>query len=372
MYFLGGQLHTEKKVIEAFAPLAQVIAKDALTLTINGVFTAPTYNNPIGAEALDKTNIETYLQAQKAHAEPWIIDLIRNAYALEYGLPCAEQSALNLILLITTDTSKGFKIYGTSDEAMRLKGGGGTLVSAIMKKIANKVTIYQGHPLVEISDTENSFNLSFNKQGGAVKIKADRVIMALPFSVLRDVKGILELNLLQQKKWAIQEQGYGANSKLMLGFNSKFWREQQTTKTPASTGSLFTDFAAEEFWDTTRLQRGPEGILTHYQGADRDNVPTKDRIANAIKHISGVWPQAQSKFNGKHIFKQWHFDAFTKGSYSCPKPGDYTRFYGAQGLAELNNRLLFAGEHCSGNYSDYMNGAIETGLSIVQQLTSAK
>ena len=79
MFFLGGQLRSEKEVVDAFVPLAQVIAKDSATLTVNGELTSPTFDNTLGAEALDRTSLETYLQAQAGHVEPWLLNLIRQA-----------------------------------------------------------------------------------------------------------------------------------------------------------------------------------------------------------------------------------------------------------------------------------------------------
>ena len=260
LYFLGGQLRTEKEVIEAFNPLAQVIAKDASTLLVDGALTSPTFDNTLGAEKLDSTSLEAYLQAQSGLVESWLLNLIRQAYAEEYGLECTRQSALNLVLLINPNASEEFQIYGSSDESKRIKGGGSVLAKALVAAISKNVRIFQGHHLVGLTDNTTSFSLSFQKQNSFSEIRADRLILALPFSVLRNVKGIFNLNMLEQKKWAIREHSYGANSKLMLGFQSRFWREQQvpsqqqqTASTPPSTGNLFTDLSPEEFWETSRL-----------------------------------------------------------------------------------------------------------------------
>ena len=181
MYFLGGQLRSEKEVIEAFVQLAKVISEDAEKLLVNGELTSPTFENPLGAEGIDRTSLELYLQAQLGNVESWLLNLIRQAYAEEYGLECNQQSALNLILLINPKVSDGFYIYGDSDESMRIKGGGSTLAQALARSISKNVRVFQGHRLVSISDNSNCFSLSFQKQHGFSEVRADRRVNASKF-----------------------------------------------------------------------------------------------------------------------------------------------------------------------------------------------
>jgi monoamine oxidase len=58
---------------------------------------------------------------------------------------------------------------------------------------------------------------------------------------------------------------------------------------------------------------------------------------------------------------RWHWPTypFTKASYACYKPGQWTGMRGAE-AAPVGN-LLFAGEHCSLDYQGFMNGGAETG-----------
>ena len=55
----------------------------------------------------------------------------------------------------------------------------------------------------------------------------------------------------------------------------------------------------------------------------------------------------------------WPTFPWTKASYSCYKPGQWTTIAGAEGLPVGN--LFFAGEHCSYDFQGYMNGAAQSG-----------
>ena len=51
---------------------------------------------------------------------------------------------------------------------------------------------------------------------------------------------------------------------------------------------------------------------------------------------------------------------WTKSSYSCYRPGQWTTLAGAEGVPVGN--LFFAGEHCSYDFQGYMNGAAQSGV----------
>ena len=67
------------------------------------------------------------------------MDLLKVAYVGEYGLEAAEQSALNLLLLIGTDDENKFEIFGDSDEGMRVKGGNSKLPEALFNSLEKQI-----------------------------------------------------------------------------------------------------------------------------------------------------------------------------------------------------------------------------------------
>ena len=94
-----------------------------------------------------------------------------------------------------------------------------------------------------------------------VPVNADIVISAIPFTLLREVE--LDVALPTWKTNAINNLGYGTNSKLLLGFSSRVWRNYQYS------GYAFTDKVLQTGWDNSWVQPGTSGGYTVYQGGDK-------------------------------------------------------------------------------------------------------
>ena len=78
-----------------------------------------------------------------------------------------------------------------------------------------------------------------------------------------------------------------------------------------------------------------------------------------MRGIERAYPGATRERNGKVSRFHWPTFPWTKGSYSCYKPGQWTTIAGSEGLPVGN--LFFAGEHCSYDFQGYMNGAAQSG-----------
>lgn len=368
VFFSGGHIHTEEEVLEAFQPLAKAMAEDIRLCFPSGEIEMPTYREPFNTGWLDKISLETYLNNQTQVA-PWLIRLIKAAYTGEYGRDPAEQSALNLLLLIGTDTSEGLRMFGESDEAMRIQGGNSRIVEALLKALKGKVPIYTRHALTRVSMQQDDLVLQFKTQNRTLQKITRQAVLALPFSILRDVEGVFDLPLSAVKKQCIAEWGYGTNSKQMIGFRKRFWRENQDG-VPAHTGELYSDLERQCFWETSRLQPGKSGILTNFMGGETGKNATADSWSQALHNLTLIYPHINQYADGKRAFFNWSRNPWAKGSYTCPKPGQYTALMGAAGEPEMDGRLFFAGEHCSVDWAGYMNGAAQSGNVAARQIVA--
>ena len=377
LYFSGGKVHTEVQVLQAFKPLAETLAKDIRICFPDGEIQIPTFQAPYNAKWMDDLNLEAYLNTQK-NVDAWLIRLIKAAYTGEYGLDPSEQSALNLLLLIGTDSQSQFRMFGESDEAMRIQNGNSMLVSALVAALENKVPIHYGYRLNKISDKHGALHLSFKSERQMIQRTPDRAVLAIPFSVLRTVDGIDELTLSPVKRRCIQEWGYGTNSKQIIGFHSRFWRSAYPVSSGASvsvvpsSGELFTDLPSQCYWETSRLQAGNSGILTNFLGGKAGREAARTQWQLALKDLALLYPEVQDETDNNRAFFNWFRNPYAKGSYSCPKPGQYTRLMGAAGLPELDGRLFFAGEHCSVDWAGFMNGAVQSGNVAALQISGRK
>ncbi|MGE4055195.1 MAG: FAD-dependent oxidoreductase, partial [Vicinamibacterales bacterium] len=73
--------------------------------------------------------------------------------------------------------------------------------------------------------------------------------------------------------------------------------------------------------------------------------------------------------NGRVSRFHWPTHPWTKASYSCYRPGQWTTIAGAEGLPVGN--LFFAGEHCSYDFQGYMNGAAQSGADTARAIMAA-
>ncbi|HTC79692.1 MAG TPA: NAD(P)/FAD-dependent oxidoreductase [Terriglobales bacterium] len=366
LYFFGGKHYADEQLIPLFQPFARKLAAD-----LEGIYDKG-QNLTAKAQRFDKISLGQYLAESSKGVENWVIDLLRVAYTIEYGRDVDEQSALNLIVYLKPETSNGFKIFGDSDESKRIKGGSSSLPNALAKAIAGKVKIQQGHNLLKIAETNSNLILTFGTDGGSKEVKFTRVICTLPFTMLRLVDGVKALALSEPKQNTIAQLGYGNNSKVMYGFTERWWRNPALKLPAASNGSVFTDLTLQCTWESSRGQTGESGILTNFLGGAAAVKRLTDASFEKFREeLLLVFPGIGDKFDGKRALMSWPDYKFTRGSYSCPLVGQYTTLLQAAPTPELGGRLLFAGEHTSGDFAGFMNGAVQSGNRAAKEILEA-
>lgn len=282
--------------------------------------------------------------------------LLDVAYTIEYGAECTEQSALNLLYLLGYRGQGQFRVFGESNEKYHVVGGNDQITDRLAAKLAGQITT--GSELVAVRrNASGSFTLTFAQSSGTKTVTADKVVLALPFSILRSSVDLSRAGFEPLKLVAIREQGMGTNAKLHVQFTSRFWRPQ------GSNGETFSDRGYQNTWEVTRAQPGASGILVDYTGgrigASFGAGTPESRAKQFLAQVEPVLPGATKGWNGKAAIEFWPGYRWTKGSYSFWKVGQYQRFAGMEGRRQGN--CLFAGEHTSIDFQGYLNGAVETG-----------
>ena len=355
-YFFNGIHYTAQQVIEAFQPLAARIAADQDATGFPITFDDHTPE----AAAIDRMSLRQYLEA--IGATGFVRELLDVAYLGEYGLETDRQSALNLLVLISADTSEGFQIFGASDQRFKIAGGNVSLVHALLQRLAAPVHV--GHILRAIHPRGAQYVLTFHGSNGgpSSEIAADFVILAIPFTTLRQVQIRVPLPPIKLK--AIRELGYGASSKLLYGVHSRIWRTQ------GYNGLSFSDQPFQGTWDNSQVQPGQRGGLTVYLGGEPARAVGGGSIQSHAQHfvpgLNGLFPGFAANLNGRIARADWPDNPFIQAGYACYHPGQYTTIAGAEFLPVGN--LFFAGEHTSLFSQGYMNGAAETGRRAAEGL----
>lgn len=358
-YFFGGRHRSDADLVRAMEDLLPRLAEDQ-----GRIPEAFGYAEPGDWTKLDARPLDAYLG--DLGASGWVRDFLAVAYETEYGLPVAEQSALNLAWLVGTElVDDRFEVFGESDERFKIQGGNQRLVDALAARYQGQVKL--GHRLEAIAPAGSGYRLSFAQANGpAVEVEAEHVILTLPFTLLRDVD--VRVDLPAAKKRAIAELGYGTNAKLMLGFKSRVWAAN------GYLGNFFTDDPLlQSGWDCSLLQPGEAAGLTIYTGGAQglalgQGTPASQADAR-LASLEKLFRGARAAYTGQAERFHWPTHPWTKGSYAAYKPGQYAAFRGAEGEAVGN--LRFAGEHTSADYQGYMEGAAETGQRAAGEVLAA-
>ncbi len=186
-------------------------------------------------------------------------------------------------------------------------------------------------------------------------------MFALPFTLLREVD-LTELELSAEKRETIDEIGYGTNAKVMGHFTRRPWWDDHN-----ESGLLTSDLGVQQGWDTTIGQEGTgapntPGIWTNFLGGDQGSAPANGTpeawFGTVVTDLETVWPGSQAAWSGAAQRMHWPTFAWSKGSYTCYRPGQW-RFWSTEGVREGN--VHFCGEHTSIDFQGWMEGAAETG-----------
>ena len=342
-------------LVTAFAPLAKQMAQDAKAI---GEVTYKSANE--AARKLDRISISTYLQ--KYCPDPILRRWIEVAYTNEYGLPVQQQSAISLLSLIGKDPSK-IEIYGSSDQRYQIRGGNQQIIDRLATRLAN--FIETDTSLTSIRSTPNGrYQVALSQQNRSLERVYERVILAVPFSVLRQIE--LKVKLPPVKQQAIQELGYGHNTKVITGYRDRIWRTKH-----GSNGQVFGDLdVLSETWETGRYTTANEGAIVNFTGGELGQKLAKTQAALAgssfVADFQRVFAGVENGYLNKSIVTDWLNSPYSRGSYACYLVGQWTKFAGAEG--ERVKNLFFIGEHCSLEAQGYMEGGCATGAAAAQAI----
>ena len=292
--------------------------------------------------------------------------LLQVAYTIEYGAECDVQSALNLIYLLGYNSPGQFTVFGQSNEKYHVRGGNDQIVTRLANLLGSQVIT--GRSLVALRrNPAGTYTLTFQVNHHFTDVTADRVVLALPFSILKDSVDLTEAEFSELKMIAIEELAMGSNSKLNLQFNSRPWVPLRCN------GETYSDRGYQATWDVTRAQPGAAGILVDYTGghvADTFGTGTPaQHAAEFLTKIEPILPGLSSRWNGRATVDWWAGNPYSLGSYSYWQAGQYTRFAGIE--RESEGAVHFCGEHTSIDAQGYLEGAVETGERAADEVISA-
>jgi monoamine oxidase len=301
--------------------------------------------------------------------------LLGTAYAIEYGADIEDQSALNLLYLLSFQpTAKHLDVFGESDERFHMRGGNQRLPEAVAAELDD--AIKTGYRLVRLAETAHKrYCCTFERGANSIEVVSDFVVLAIPFAVLAQVD-TTDAGFDPLKRYAISHLGRGHNGKLHLQFEHRGWLGPGPWPGKAN-GASYADTGYQSSWEATGAQPGTPGILVLYSGGSvtdamltqvpfataRDNNVVRD-AHHGLGQLAPVYPNLA--WNQRATQSLPHRSALFGASYAYWKVGQYTRFGGYEGTPQ--GGVYFCGEHTSQDFQGFMEGGASTGKQTAKDL----
>lgn len=263
----------------------------------------------------------------------------------EYGTDNSKLGADSLAVLdnLWTAGDKNFMIKGASMYEVLAQEFSEELGFIKYNKVVNSIN-YSGN-IVEVSTADGN------------TYTANKVIIAVPLSILKSNTINFSPILPVAKQEAIDKIGFGKGMKIIMKFSQRFWAED--------TGSIFGKGFVPEFW-ATGAGRGTNNILTAFiMGEKAEYLSSLGNSAyqQVLMQLDAMYGNniATNSYLS-HYKMDWIKEPFIQGSYSFPAPNSKNSFL--QLSLPIDNKLYFAGE--ATNYTGHnatVHGAIESGIT---------
>jgi monoamine oxidase len=308
--------------------------------------------------------------------------LIGEAYRNEYGRETEELSAVNLVMQLGGQRNYAqthrLDVLGYSDQRYILAAGSQTLPERIAASLPSGSVVFNRRLIALRRLPRGSYQLSFDADGRTEKVQADRVVLAIPFVVLRGVD-YSGAGFSAAKTNAIQKLGYGYHTKLHLQFDGRAWMKRPPPPGP-TTGQIWTTLPVQSALDFSLGQPGRDGLIEVFTGASEamrdtpavpyarieDSPAVRRHVTAFFNQLDRIWPGVSKTWNGKATFGNAQADPNVQASYSCWLVGQCTTIAGREAPPE--GRVHFAGEHTSVENQGFMEGGAESGFRAAREI----
>lgn len=354
-YYFSGKRFTEDEMVEALKPFAEQIQKD-----IDSLPDVLHYSKGDQYRELDNQTVTEYLK--NIGMSGWLYDFLDMAITNEYAMEASQQSAVNMlyILVLPLPNEHHYHAFGQEHEVLKFKGGSQRLIDKLSAQVQDQIKT--GWILKKIYKQGDGYDLTFETEGKTEIVKADRVLLTVPFTILRDIERNFEFP--ERKQRCIDTVGFGFAAKTAMGFKKRVWREQ------GFQGYVYTDVNRTCIWDSSQGVDIPQGSLSFVTGGN-ESIDFQNMNYAQIKErwLGGaekLYPGLTEQYNNRIAKFTWGTHPFSKGSYTSYLPGQWSDFAGVE--QEPFENIFFAGEHCSVLHQGFMNGAVESSKLAAEQI----
>ncbi len=240
-------------------------------------------------------------------------------------------------------------------ESIKLKKGNASLPKAFASRLGNTVSYRSSLKAIHNEPGEVSVRVAL--PGGEENWRCDALVVALPFTALRDVQ--IEGLMPKHRQKMINELPYTQISRTYLKTQSRFWEQD------GPVAAIYSDGPLERFFDISDYEKSDAGLLMNWVNGIGNAVFSGDkhdqRVERIVRGLGERWPGAATQVE-KAVSVDWA-DTYCKGAYAHFAPGQVGEF--AATMAKPLGRLHFAGEHTEFEGAG-LEGAIVSGRRAAQ------
>src|ERR1019366_1867746 len=290
---------------------------------------------PAGEQRLDAMSVPEWLDSTEIGSGSRFGRLMLANAVTENGGDPGDMSALDLIELTGSNRRSSLAPIPGGDERVALR-----------------------------ANSDASTTLVFEVAGATLEVRADVVVLALPFSTLRLVD-LSQSGLSPTKRTVIDTFGMGSNAKIHVELERKTW--------PALgySGASYGDW--DRFccaWDDS-VAGGPDASPALFLGFPGGRVGRSTLTGEAhgaapsgdvqwlLAQIELLHLGTEAADPGRAYEDHWALDPWVLGPYSYCRVGQASS-YGALAAAS-EGAIHFAGEHTSTGNQGFLDGAVQSG-----------
>jgi monoamine oxidase len=311
----------------------------------------PDLTTPSSIE-LDRLTAADYLIQQGA--SPGLIADLDDSFGVGDGVRA--MSALSLVRDVA-NMLREMQLKGGG----RFAGGADSLPRALGAALGDDLWLHAD--VRRLAPVRGGIEVAFARHGRMDTMRADRVLLAVPPTVLDPIEttGVLS----PEKRAALEAVGSTSVTRVWLQAATRFWVER------GEQGTADTDLLVGRVRDESEDHPGPSGVIGLYlSGAKARTLGEMEdtmRIARSVEEVEKVHPGMKARLVAATSIA-WDQDPFARGAYAFFRPGQLTRdrasLWAPEGLVH------FAGDYSSSR-PGFMHGALASARRAVTEIVTA-
>ena len=281
----------------------------------------------------------------------WLRSLGASEGALQLMTLGGHSSPLSALYLL-----RQIMLHRDSNGYMKIEGG----FDQIARKLASRVPNIRYNCTLVRLDRPGPIRATVRTEDREEVITADRVVLTLPFSVLRHIR--IDPPFSPEKTQIIGNLGYYHGTRFLLQTRTRFWQAARLS------GGARTDGPAD-IWDMGYGLPGRAGLLSATTGgpdveAKLLPMSAQDRSTYGKSLVQAAFPEVEAQTD-KVVVHRWMDEPAAKGAFSVFYPGQMSRWTNT--ILKPEGRVHFAGEHTAA-FSGWIEGALWSGDHVSQEI----